>query len=75
MKADFAYDADADIYRCPAGKALTYRYTTEERRLVVRRYWTIACKTCPVKARYTTGKERRITRWNTSIWSTRRAAT
>lgn len=30
VKAEFAYDADADIYRCPAGETLTYRYTTEE---------------------------------------------
>ncbi len=63
VKADFAYDADADIYRCPAGERLTYRYTTEEKGLVVRRYWASVCQTCPVKARCTTGKERRITRW------------
>jgi transposase len=63
VKADFAYDADADIYRCPAGERLTYRYTTEEKGLVVRRYWASVCQTCPLKARCTTGKERRITRW------------
>jgi hypothetical protein len=27
------------------------------------RYWTDACHTCPIKAQCTTGKERRITRW------------
>ena len=63
VKADFAYDADADVYRCPAGETLTYRYTTEEDGLLVRRYWTNACQTCPVKVRCTTGKQRRITRW------------
>jgi len=63
VKADFAYDADADVYRCPAGETLTSRYTTEEGGLVVRRYWTNVCQTCTVKARCTTGKERRITRW------------
>ena len=26
-------------------------------------YWTDACQTCPIKARCTTGRERRITRW------------
>lgn len=62
VKADFAYDADTDVYRCPVGQTLTYRYTTEEGGLVVRRYWTNVCQTCPVKARCTTGKERRITR-------------
>jgi transposase len=63
VKADFAYDAAADVYRCPAGEDLTYRYTTEEDGLQLRRYWTSACQTCPVKASCTTGKERRITRW------------
>ena len=63
VKADFAYEADTDVYRCPAGETPTYRYTTEEKGLVVRRYWASVCQTCPVKARCTTGKERRITRW------------
>ena len=63
VKADFAYDADADAYRCPAGETLTYRYTTEEGGLVVWRYWTNVCQTCEIKARCTTGKQRRITRW------------
>ena len=63
VKADFAYDADADIYRCPAGETLTYRYTTEEAGLVVRRYWASVCQTCPLKTNCTTGKQRRITRW------------
>lgn len=63
MKADFAYEANADVYRCPAGETLTYRYTTEEDGLELRRYWTGECNNCPVKARCTTGKERRITRW------------
>jgi hypothetical protein len=63
VKADFAYEADADVYRCPAGETLTYRYTTEEKGLVVRRYWASVCQTCPLKSRCTTGKQRRITRW------------
>ncbi|MFC3061833.1 IS1182 family transposase [Paenirhodobacter populi] len=63
VKPDFAFDAEADIYRCPAGEALTYRYTTEEDGLELRRYWTGECGGCPMKARCTTGKERRITRW------------
>jgi transposase len=63
VKADFAYDADADVYRCPAGETLTYRYTTEEDGLVLRRYWASVCQSCPLKARCTTGRERRITRW------------
>jgi hypothetical protein len=63
VKADFAYDAGTDVYRCPAGKALTYRYTREEDGLMLRRYWQNDCRHCPLKSRCTTGKERRITRW------------
>ena len=29
----------------------------------MRRYWTGACHSCPIKPQCTTGKERRITRW------------
>ncbi|MEM9477723.1 MAG: IS1182 family transposase [Pseudomonadota bacterium] len=63
VKADFAYDASADVYRCPADETLSYRYTTEESGLAVRRYWTTSCLNCPMKARCTTGRERRISRW------------
>ena len=63
VKVDFAYDAAADVYRCPADEVLTYRYTTEEGGLVLRRYWTNVCQRCPIKARCTTGSERRVTRW------------
>ncbi|TYC64749.1 IS1182 family transposase [Stappia sp. BW2] len=63
VKADFFYDADSDTYTCPSGKVLTYRYTREENGLMHRRYWHNDCQCCPMKARCTTGKERRITRW------------
>ena len=29
----------------------------------MRRYWTNACRSCAIKAKCTTGKERRIARW------------
>ena len=63
VKADFDYDVEADVYRCPAGEELTYRYTREEDGLGMRRYWTTACRGCPLKPRCTTAKERRVTRW------------
>ena len=71
VKADFAYDADADVYRCPAGETLTYRYTTEEAGLVVRRYWASVCQTCPLKARCTTARSAGSPAGSTSIWSRR----
>ena len=62
-KQDFVYLADEDVYRCPAGEKLRYRFTADEHGQKLRRYWTDACRTCPIKAQCTTGKERRITRW------------
>ena len=52
-----------DVYVCPAGEGLSYRYTNQERGLTLRRYWTTACHECAIKDRCTTGRERRITRW------------
>ena len=62
-RQDFRYVAEDDMYICPAGERLTYRYTTEEKGLVLRRYWTNVCQTCAIKDKCTTGKERRIRRW------------
>lgn len=63
VKADFFYDAATDTYTCPAGRTLTYRYTREENGLMHRRYWQNDCQFCRLRTRCTTGKERRITRW------------
>ena len=54
-KQDFVYLPTEDVYRCPAGEKLTYRYTNEEDGKTLRRYWTTACPRCPLKARCTTG--------------------
>lgn len=62
-KQDFRYVAGEDVYICPAGERLAYHYTNEENGLVLRRYWTNACPSCPIKHSCTTAKERRITRW------------
>jgi macrodomain Ter protein organizer (MatP/YcbG family) len=62
-KQDFRYLAEEDVYVCPAGEKLSYHSTNEENGLVLHRYWTSACQSCAIKQRCTTGKERRITRW------------
>jgi len=62
-KQDFVYVAEEDVYLCPAGELLTYRYTNEEEGKTLRRYWTTACLTCAIKPKCTTGRERRISRW------------
>ena len=62
-KQDFRYLAGEDVYICPAGERLTYRFTNQEKGLDLRRYWVNSCQSCALKERCTTGRERRITRW------------
>jgi transposase len=63
VKQDFRYVPQEDVYICPAGERLTHHYTNQENGLTLRRYWINACQSCAMKGRCTTGKERRITRW------------
>ncbi len=62
-KQDFVYVAEDDVYLCPNGERLTYRYTNEEAGKMLRRYWTAACQACALKSKCTTARERRISRW------------
>ena len=63
VKNDFRYVKDEDVYVCPADEQLIYRYASQERGLILHRYWSKACPTCTIKHRCTTGTERRIVRW------------
>ncbi len=63
VRQDFRYVAEEDVYICPAGERLVYHYTNQERGLTLRRYWTNVCQHCAIKHQCTTGKQRRITRW------------
>ncbi len=63
VKQDFRYVAEEDAYICPAGERLVYHFTNQEKGLTLRRYWTTVCQGCAIKDRCTTGKQRRITRW------------
>jgi hypothetical protein len=62
-KQDFVYLADDDLYRCPAGETLTRRFTSVEDGMNLHVYWTTKCAGCPLKQQCTSGKERRIKRW------------
>lgn len=62
-KHDFVYLADDDAYRYPAGEVLSYHSATVDDGRAIRRYWTHACVTCPLKARCTKAKYRVISRW------------
>jgi hypothetical protein len=62
-KQDFRYLPDRGVYRCPAGEEAIYRFTDIENGLALRRYWSSVCARCPIKVQCSTGKYRRITRW------------
>jgi hypothetical protein len=62
-KQDFVYLPAEDVYRCPAGEKLTYRYTNEEAGKTLRHYWATVCPHCPLKSQCTPAPQRRITRW------------
>lgn len=63
-KQDFIYEAERDVYRCPQGQELEFRFDTVELGRHIRYYKTTACRDCPAKDLCTTNKEgRRITRW------------
>jgi hypothetical protein len=53
-KQDFVYVAAEDVYRCPAGERLSYRFAGVEEGKTIRRYWTGAYKSCGLKAQCTT---------------------
>jgi transposase len=62
-KDDFIYKADNDEYECPAGERLSYRTTTTQDNKTFYRYWSSVCGSCSLKGKCTTGKERRVSRW------------
>jgi len=47
----------------PTGETLTRRFTSVEDGMNLYVYWTTKCGDCPLKSRCTSGKERRIKRW------------
>ena len=62
-KSDFVYSAADDTYRCPAGQHAIRRMTVVENGQTLHKYWSSACRQCPLKPKCTTGVERRIARW------------
>jgi hypothetical protein len=62
-KQDFVYVAADDVYRCPAGERLTFRYQAVVDGKMTRRYWTSTCQTCSLKAQSTPSTKRRVGRW------------
>jgi len=62
-KSRFQYDAAKDVYVCPAGAELTYRFSTYELGRGLRYYRASGCKGCALKSQCTRNKANRtITR-------------
>ena len=62
-KSRFRYDAQKDVYMCPAGAELTHRFNTYELGRELRYYRASGCKGCALKKQCTRNKANRtITR-------------
>ncbi len=53
-KQDFVYVPTQDAYSCPAGAGADLSHDDARGRKAMRRYWTTACGSCPLKANCTT---------------------
>jgi transposase len=62
-KADFIYDEQADVYRCPAGEVLPYKGLWKDGHRELRAYRTFKCPGCALKAKCTRSNNRRIDRY------------
>lgn len=62
-KRDFIYRAEDNEYECPAGERLIWRFSTEEKGQTIHKYWSSNCQRCAIRDRCTSGKYRRIGRW------------
>jgi len=60
---DFRYIAEDDQYECPGGRRLDFRTTMHSKGMTLHRYWAKDCQSCSIKSKCTTGKERRVSRW------------
>ena len=66
-KRDFIYHPEKDEYECPAGQRLIRHTQTQEKGQIFYRYWCSTCQACSIKSQCTTGKERRVTRWEHEV--------
>lgn len=62
-KSRFIYDPQKDVYICPAGSTLTYRFNTDEKGRELRYYRASDCKRCALRKQCTRNQANRtITR-------------
>jgi hypothetical protein len=60
---EFVYDADNDVYVCPAHEALIWRNSYVDNGRTLNSYWSSNCRSCSIKAQCTPARERMIRRW------------
>lgn len=58
-KSRFTYDPQKDVYVCPAGSPLTYRFSTDEKGRQLRYYRASDCKRCALRKQCTRNKANR----------------
>jgi transposase len=62
-KESFTYEPESNRYVCPAGQALTYRFSTQEKGRPIHYYRASHCQSCELKSRCTRNRANRtITR-------------
>ena len=59
----FVYMPESNEYRCPAGERLIWRFKSDEKGQTLHCYWSSVCPTCTMRGQCTTGKYRRLKRW------------
>jgi transposase len=63
-KEDFVFDPAAGEYKCPAGRRLIWRFSSEERGGLIHKYWSSDCPRCEIKEKCTTSQYRRVSRYD-----------
>ena len=61
--AEASVAIDGSKFKAVNNRDRNFTRAKMKRRLTLRRYWTNACLNCAIRHRCTTGRERRITRW------------
>jgi len=62
-RADFVYDRQKDVYVCPDGEHLIYRFTSQEAGKTLQSYWSSFCDGYVIKNKCTPSVQRLIRRW------------
>ncbi|MNP18666.1 hypothetical protein D3C76_1111570 [compost metagenome] len=60
---EFVYDADKDVYVCPAKEVLIWRNSYVDNGKTLNSYWNSNCRACSIKAQCTPARERKVRRW------------